>query len=338
LLAIFVFGVMIFVHELGHYISARACGVGIKEFAIGMGPKIYSRVSNKTGIRYSIRLFPVGGFVSMVGEDEESEADDAFGKKSVWRRMIIIIAGAFMNLALGFLIMLVIVSTTKGYLAVNVVAEFDDGAMSEASGLMVDDRIIKINNTRIHTGYDLSYEIMNQGDVAVDLTVIRNGEKIVLKDVIFPTFSESGATFGQSDFTPYGEQKTLFTVIKHTWFRSVSTVKMVADSLIDLIRGRYGIDAVSGPVGITEQIGNAAKTSSVNLLYICAVISINLGIINLLPLPALDGGRFVFLLVEAIRRKPVNKNIEGYVHFIGIVVLFALMILITMKDIWGLVN
>ncbi len=329
---------MIFVHELGHYISARACGVGIKEFAIGMGPKIYSRVSNKTGIRYSIRLFPVGGFVSMVGEDEESEADDAFGKKSVWRRMIIIIAGAFMNLALGFLIMLVIVSTTKGYLAVNVVAEFDDGAMSEASGLMVDDRIIKINNTRIHTGYDLSYEIMNQGDVAVDLTVIRNGEKIVLKDVIFPTFSESGATFGQSDFTPYGEQKTLFTVIKHTWFRSVSTVKMVADSLIDLIRGRYGIDAVSGPVGITEQIGNAAKTSSVNLLYICAVISINLGIINLLPLPALDGGRFVFLLVEAIRRKPVNKNIEGYVHFIGIVVLFALMILITMKDIWGLVN
>jgi regulator of sigma E protease len=338
LLAIFIFGVMIFVHELGHYISARACGVGVKEFAIGMGPKIFTRVSKKTGIRYSYRLFPIGGFVSMVGEDEESEADDAFGKKSVWRRMIIIVVGSFMNLVLGFLIMLIIVSTTKGYLAVNVVAKFDESSTSMQSGLMIDDKIIKINRTHIYTGYDLSYEIMHQGDAAVDLTVIRDGEKIVLNDVIFPTFSESGATFGQADFMSYGESKTILSVIKHTWFRSVSTVKMVADSLIDLISGRYGLEAVSGPVGITEQIGEAAKTSSVNLLYICAVISINLGLVNLLPLPALDGGRFVFLLVEAVRRKPVNKNVEAYVHFVGIIILFALMILITMKDVWGLIK
>lgn len=329
---------MIFVHELGHYLSARACGVGIKEFAIGMGPKILTRVSKKTGIRYSYRLFPIGGFVSMVGEDEESEAENAFGKKSVWRRMIIIVAGAFMNLVLGFLIMLVIMSTTKGLLAVNTVAEFDNGAMSEASGLSVDDKIIKVNKTPIHTGYELAYEIMNQGDEAVDLTVIRNGEKIVLNDVIFPTFSESGATFGHLDFAPYGEEKTVLRVLRHTFFRSISTVKMVSDSLIDLIRGRYGMEAVSGPVGITEQIGLAAETGSTNLLYICAVISINLGLVNLLPLPALDGGRFVFLVFEAIRRKPVNKNVEAYIHFIGIIALFALMILITMKDVLGLIK
>lgn len=338
-----VFGVMIFIHELGHYLSARACGVGVNEFAIGMGPKILSRVSKKSGIRYSLRLLPIGGFVSMVGEDEESEAENAFGRVGVIKRMIIIVSGAFMNIVLGFLIMLVIVSAGDAQdeaggrlLATNQIREFNENAVSFQSGLQKGDVVIKIGRTRIHNGYDLSYEIMNQGYDAVDITVKRGGEKVVLENVIFATFQQSGAVFGEMDFKVYGKEITVGSVLYNTWFRSLSTIKMIWDSLTDLIGGRYGIEAVSGPVGITEQIGDAAKTGLSTLLYICAVITINLGVVNLLPLPALDGGRLLFLIIEAVRGKPVKKEVEGYIHFIGIILLFGLMLLITFKDVWSI--
>lgn len=333
LLAIVIFGFMIFIHELGHFLTARACGVGVNEFAIGMGPKIFSRVAKKSGIRYSLRLLPIGGFVSMVGEDEDSPAENAFGKANPYKRMLIIVAGAFMNLLLGVIIMMIIVSTTSGLLATNVVAKFDDDAVSNQQ-LMVNDKIIKVNGIRVYTGYDCSYEIMNLGEKALELTVIRNGEKLVLHDVVFNTFEESGATFAQVDFVPFGEQKTLGRVIVHTYVRSVATVRMIWDSLIDMVHGRYGIDAISGPVGITGAIGDAAEQGTTNLLFLCAVIAINLGVVNLLPLPALDGGRFVFILIELIRGKPVKKEVEAYIHFVGILVLFALMALITVKDVW----
>lgn len=324
---------MIFIHELGHFLTARACGVGINEFAIGMGPKLYTHISKKSGIRYSLRLLPIGGFVSMVGEDEESEAENAFGKASALKRLAIIVAGAFMNLLLGMIIMFVMVVSTGGLLATNVVGEFSEGAVSNQQ-LMVNDKIIKVGNSRVYTGYDCYYEIMNQGYKAIDLTVIRGEEKIVLEDVVFNTFTESGATFGNVDFSPLGERKTVGNVLTHTWIRSVSTVRMVWDSLIDMIRGRYGVEAISGPVGITKVIGDAAQTSVINLLYICSVIAMNLGVVNLLPLPALDGGRLVFIVIEAIRGKPVKKEIEGYIHFVGIIILFVLMLIIAFKDIW----
>lgn len=324
---------MIFIHELGHFLTARACGVGINEFAIGMGPKLFTHISKKSGIRYSLRLLPIGGFVSMVGEDEESEAENAFGKASALKRLAIIVAGAFMNLLLGMIIMFVMVVSTGGLLATNVVGEFSEGAVSNQQ-LMVNDKIIKVGNSRVYTGYDCYYEIMNQGYKAIDLTVIRGGEKIVLEDVVFNTFTESGATFGNVDFSPLGERKTFGNVLTHTWVRSVSTVRMVWDSLIDMIRGRYGVEAISGPVGITKVIGDAAQTGVINLLYICSVIAMNLGVVNLLPLPALDGGRLVFIVIEAIRGKPVKKEIEGYIHFVGIIILFVLMLIIAFKDIW----
>lgn len=327
---------MIFIHEAGHFITARICGVGVNEFAIGMGPKIYSKVSPKSNTRYSIRLFPIGGFVSMVGEDEDSAEENAFGNVSVIKRMIIIAAGAFMNILLGFLIMLIIVSTSQTQLATNIVGKFDGNAISEQSGLMVGDEIIKVGRVNVHTGYDLAYEIMNQGYEPIDLTIIRNNDRIVLDDVIFSTFTQNGATFGNVDFASLGEVKTFGSIIKNTWFRSLSTIKMVWDSLVDLIRGRYGIDAVSGPVGITQELGKAAKSGIQTLLYLCAVISINLGVVNLLPIPALDGGRFVFLLYEAIFRKPIKKEVEAYIHFIGIVLLFSLMIVIALKDVWSI--
>jgi len=335
LLAILVFGVIILIHELGHFLTARACGVGVNEFAIGMGPKILSRVSKKSGIRYSIRALPIGGFVSMVGEDEESDAANAFGNAAIWKRMIIIVSGAVMNFVLGIVIILIMVLSTK-YLPVNIVAEFKPDAISSESGLMVNDKIIKVGNRNIYTGYELSYEIMNQGYEPIDLVIIRNNEKIVLNDVVFNTFTESGATFGDIDFIPYGVRKNLGNVILHTSVRAVSTVRMVWDSIFDMISGRYGIEAVSGPVGITETIGDVAKTGPLNLLHICAVITINLGVVNLLPIPALDGGRFVFMVIEAIRRKPIKKEVEGYIHFAGILLLFAFMIVISLKDIWSI--
>ena len=335
LLALVVFGVMIFIHELGHFLTARACGVGVNEFAIGMGPKVLSRVSKKSEIRYSLRAFPIGGFVSMVGEDEESEADNAFGNVSVWRRMIIIVAGAVMNLLLGVIIMMIIVLSSN-LLATNVVARFDENAISDDYGLRVNDQIIKVENRRVFTAYDLSYEITNRGYKAIDLTVIRDGERVVLEDVVFDTVTESGVMFGVTDFAPYGVEKSFGEVVRHVWVRTVSSVRMVWESIIDLIIGRYGVEAISGPVGITEVIGDAARSGMTFFLHACALITINLGVMNLLPLPALDGGRFIFMVIEAIRRKPIKKEVESYIHFIGIVVLFALMIAISLKDVWSI--
>lgn len=338
MLSLFIFGVMILVHELGHFVSARLCGVGVREFSIGMGPRAFSKTSKKTNIRYSLRLLPIGGSVSMVGEDEESDAKDAFDKISVPRRMIIIVSGAIMNLLLGFLIMFIIVLSSTPQLSSNVVAQFKDGAMSSESGLMVGDRIVRVGRVYVHTGFDLAYEIMSQGYDALDLTVIRDGEQIVLTNVIFPVSTEGKIVIGDVDFFVLGEAKTFFSVIKHTWYRSIFTIKLIWDSLIGLVSGRYGFEMVSGPVGITRDIGNAARTGATNLLFICAMISINLGVINLLPLPALDGGRLLFLLIEAAQGRPINKNIEAYVHFIGIILLFALMFIITVKDVGSILR
>ena len=334
LIMILVFGILIFIHEFGHFITARLCGVTVKEFAVGMGPTIFSWNSKKHGTKYGLRLLPIGGFVSMVGEDEESDDSSAFCNKPVWKRMVIVIAGATMNLLLGFLLMTVIVFS-QGNLASTTIAEFAEGATSNAQ-LQVGDEVIRVDGTRVHTGNELVYEIMNQGYEPIDLEVIRDGQKLVLTDVTFPSMEDSGATFGNYDFFVLAEETNLPNLLKHSFYRSVSTVKMVYDSLIGLLTGRFGMEAVSGPVGVTKVVGDAAKTGVVNLLYIVSVLSINLGVFNLIPFPALDGGRFLFLIIEGIRRKPINRNVESYINFAGIVILFAFMILVTVKDIFKL--
>lgn len=335
LLMLLIFGVMIFIHEFGHFITARICGVAVKEFAIGMGPTLFSWRSKKYDTKYGLRLLPIGGFVSMVGEDEESDDSRAFCNKKIPQRMLIVIAGAVMNLILGFLLVMVLVFS-QGPLASNVIADFEDNAISQEK-LQIGDEVVKVEHAYVHTGEELVYEVMNKGYEPIDLTVIRNGEKIVLEDVRFGTFNESGATFGSYDFKVKAEARTFGNLIKHTFFRSISTVKMVYDSLIGLITGRFGMEAVSGPVGVVEVVGDAAKMGWQNLIYIVAVLTINLGVFNMLPFPALDGGRFLFLIIEAIRRKPINKNVESYINFIGIIILFAFMIFVTFKDILKLI-
>ena len=335
LLALFVFGLLIMIHELGHFLVARAFRVGIHEFSIGMGPKLISKKSEQSGIEYSLRALPVGGYVSMVGEDEESDNPDAFTNKPVWQRILVVLAGPAMNIVLGFLLTLVLV-LSSGPLASNTVGLFNEDATSQNYGLEIGDTIVKVNKVRVHTGNEVMYEILNSGYAPIDLTVRRGGEVIVLDDVIFPGLEAEGVHFGQPDFRVYAEKTTFANLMKHTWFRSVSTVKMIFDQLHDLLRGRYGLNAVSGPVGITEEIGKAAKTGFTTLLYLITVITINLGVFNLLPIPALDGGRLLFLCAEGVARRPLNRKIEGYINMAGLLILFAVMIVVTCKDIAGL--
>lgn len=337
LIAILMFGFMIFTHELGHYTFARIFHVKIFEFSLGMGPKLLSRVSKKTAIRYSWRLFPIGGFVSMAGEDEESDEPDALCRKPVWQRMIITAAGGLTNLILGILVMTVLVCFMKNLYGTTV-RGFAEGASSSSCGLAVGDTIVAVDGAFVHIFPELSYQIMHRGAEPVDLSVKRNGETLVLSDVVFPTVTESGHTFGEYDFYPDAIGKTPLTVMRYAFFESLNTVRMIWESLIDLATGSYTVKDLSGPVGVTQVITQAARTSAFQLFYMFVFISMNLGIFNLLPLPALDGGRIVFQLIELIFRRPIPRKAEGYIHAAGLILLLLLMVFVTGKDILSLIR
>ena len=337
LLTLLLLSVLVFLHEGGHFLVARLNKITVNEFSIGMGPKIFSHRSKKSGIVYSIRALPIGGFVSMAGEDEASEDPNAFCNKNVWRRISTVLAGPVTNIIVGFLGMLVLVALTGP--ATNIVAAFLDDATSVNYGLQIDDKIVAVDGVKTHTGNEVVYEITYQGDKPLDITVIRNGEKIVIEDVVFPTVEENGVTLGNYDMLFYGiseADRSFSVVISHTFWRTYSTAKMVWDSLADLIGGRFGLDAISGPIGMTELVGSALATGWESLLYLWVIISVNLGVMNLLPLPALDGGRLMFLFWEAITRKPVNKTVESYINAAGLLILMAFMLIITFKDIFKL--
>lgn len=329
-----VFGVMIFIHEAGHFFTARACGITVKEFAIGMGPKLFSWTSKKHGTLHSVRLLPIGGYVSMEGEDEDSADKNAFCNKPVWQRMLVVIAGPFMNIVLGITLTFIVI-LSQSALPSTVIDSFSADAVSSPK-LAVGDEIIKVDGTYVFSGNEVLYEIMNHGYEPIDVVVKRNGEKITIEDVEFRTITEEGATFGDMDFKVKAEKKNVWNVLKQTATRSFSTVKMVYDSLIGMITGRFGLNAVSGPVGVAQTVGDAAKTNFVGFLYIGAILTMNLGVFNFIPFPALDGGRFLMLGIEAVRRKPIDKKIEGYINFVGLIILFAIMILVTCKDIFKL--
>lgn len=331
--ALLVFSFMIFIHEYGHYIAARRFGVTIEEFSIGMGPRLFSHRSQKTGIAYSLRALPIGGFVSMPGENGGSDDPNALCNKPVWKRMIVVFAGAFMNFVLGIVIMIYIVVSSPALGSTTIVG-FADGSMSEACGLMIGDRIVEVDGSPVHVANELVYEVMRGGINPIDIKVVRGGEEITVPDVRFPTATQSGVLFASTDFYVAREEKTFATVVKHSFFRSVSTVKMIYESFVDLIGGRYGLDAVSGPIGVTEAIGTTVKTGGfTNLLNLVVMITMNLGVFNLLPLPALDGGRLVFMIVELVRRRPVDPELEAKIHAVGIIALLLLMAAVTYKDI-----
>lgn len=330
LIAILIFGFLIFIHELGHFLFAKKYGVAITEFSLGMGPKIFSK-KGKDGIDYSLRLFPIGGFVSMVGESEESDNPNSFNKKPAYQRFIITLAGAVMNLLVGVIIMVILTSTNQRF-GTTKIGEFTNDSTS-SQYLMLEDEIIKVGNTRVHTASELNYEIMRKGYEPISLTIIRNGHEIVIDNVVFPTITNEGIVFGTTDFFVYGEEKTFYNVIKNSYFSCKSTIKMIWDSLYDLVSGRYGMEQVSGPIGVTGAITNAAKTSTYSLFYLVVVISMNLGIFNLLPIPALDGCSLLLLLIEMIARKPIPQKIEYGIKAIGFILLMGFAVIISFKDI-----
>lgn len=345
LVAILMFGSLIFIHELGHFLTARLFHVTIYEFAIGMGPKIVSWKSKKNNTAYSLRALPIGGYVSMAGEDEESDDEGSLRNKKVWQRMIITAAGSVFNLLLGFFVMLVIVvfltdvgsTTVKGFAAGATSAQTES-----VDGLCVGDEILSVNGKKVHVFYDMNYKISRYGKEPIDVTVLRDGKEVMLKDIQFPTVTQQGITLGMRDFSVYVENKNFGNVLKNTFYQSVYTVRMVYDSLYDLITGEFGIQQLSGPVGITETITDVAQEAvendnSAQLWLMFVVLAMNLGCMNLLPLPALDGGRIVFLAIEGIRKKPIDAKIEGTIHFVGMVLLLLLMLIITFKDIFTII-
>ncbi len=346
ILTVIIFGVLIFVHELGHFIAARIFGVKVNEFAIGMGPKIFSKQSKKTGTLYSLRLLPIGGYNAMEGEDEESNDSGSFSSKPAWQRMIIIVAGGLMNLLLGIVVMFILVLSMKQYASVQISSfrtdtegVYADSYVSESgSTLLSGDIIYKINDKKIHIGDELSYRIFSEGAEPVDITVIRNGEKIVLTDVQFPVAEISGIKYGVINFYVEPQEKTFVSTVKQVFYVSINSMVQVFDSLKGIVSGKYGFDDLSGPIGVGGAVGDAASVGFSSVLNLVVLLAMNLGIFNLIPFPALDGGRLVFLIIEAIRRKPVPKNIEATVHGVGMLLLFGLVIVVAFKDVFVLIK
>ncbi len=272
----------------------------------------------------------------MEGEEKSSGDPRAFCNKKPWRRFLIVAMGAIFNLLLGLILVSVTLAPQTRFTS-TVIAEFKEDAVSAASGLMVDDRILEVNGRTIFSTYDLSYAFTNVKGGKVDMVVKRGSKKVNLQDVAFNTEEENGISYLTVDFYVYGVQKTVWSSVKYTVTTSISYCAVIWRSLIDLIAGKYGISAISGPVGVTAAIGSAAKQNLANLLPIMALITINLGLFNLLPLPALDGGRLLFILIEIIFRKPVPQKYESVVHTVGFMLLLGFMLLVTAKDIWSLI-
>lgn len=330
LVAILFFGVIVMFHELGHFTFAKLFKVKVNEFALGMGPKLFGKKKGDT--QYSVRLFPIGGFVSMEGEDEDSEDERAFNKKPCWQRIVIVVAGALVNILLGLILVAVTLTVSDGYAGTNYIHSFnvDSQQIAEYNGLKSQDKVLKIDGRNVLYYTDVAY-LLSRTDGKADMTIERDGEKLELTDV----------ELNPSQVIILGVDKTVGTVFKDTFKQSASICRMVWLSLFDTIMGKYSIKDVSGPVGVVDFVSDAAqesvKTSDyTGLLTMMALITINIGIFNLLPVPALDGGRLLFLFIELIRRKPINQKYEAWVHGIGMVLLLLFMVAITFKDIYTL--
>lgn len=344
-IAIIIFGVLITVHELGHFTAAKLCGVKVSEFAVGMGPAIIKKQKGET--LYSLRALPIGGYCAME-EDEESDDPDSFVNKSWWKRLIILVGGAFMNFLTGFIILLIIMPGLGRSFWQPVLAEFFEGCPYEsADGLQLGDEFYKIDGHRIYFTSNIG-TYLERGSGVYDIELIRNGEKIILKDykMVPVEYTIDGETVMKYGFY-HGEEDTgFFADIRDSWYASLDIVRMVWMGLGDLITGTVGLNDMAGPVGIVSfisEVGTSADTATdaaFSISYLAAFIAINLGVMNMLPIPALDGGRVLFLLVntafEKVTKRKLNPKYEGYVHAAGMVLLLGLMAVVMFSDIYKL--
>ena len=340
LLAILIFGVLIAVHEFGHFISAKLCGVKVNEFAIGMGPAIWKKQRGET--LYAVRCIPLGGYCAMEGEDEASDDSRAFTSQPAWKRIIILCAGSFNNFLLGLIVIFCLYLGAAAFVAPTL-ASFIDGCPYEGeNALQVGDRFLKIDGHRIYQYYDVG-DFLEKGDGVYDIVVLRDGKRVKLYNFSMEKRMYEGQTRELYGFN-FGYEKATFGVkLRYSWETAMEFGRMVWMGLSQLIHGEVGLKEMSGPVGIVDlmaETGEQAESTSdavYDILYLGAFIAVNLALMNMLPIPALDGGRVFLLLVtvliEAITRKRLDPKYEGAIHATGMVLLLALMAVIMFNDI-----
>lgn len=342
LIAVLMFGILIAVHEFGHFAAAKLLGVRVNEFAIGMGPRILHRKKGET--EYTWRLFPIGGFCAMEGEEEDSEDPRAFSNKPAWKRLIILSAGALMNFLTGVLIFLCLFSGTKNYVS-PVISGFMDGfPLQGEQGLLPGDRITSVDGHTVWLREDVDLFFSRAGET-MDLTLERNGRQVVLNDL--PLRRQAYEVDGESK-QMYGlyftaREATMLDRLRLAWFNSIDTVRLVWVSLGDLFTGAVGLRDMSGPVGIVTMIsdvGSSAGTvanAAKGIFYFVAFIAINLAVMNLLPIPALDGGQILFLIVDRVyhlvSRRHIDQKYLSYINGAGFLLLMGLMVVVALSDV-----
>lgn len=342
-LAILVFGFLIFIHELGHFLAAKKLGVQVNEFAICMGPAIYQKTVGET--TYSLRSIPMGGYCAMEGEDENNENPRAFTNAKAWKRVVILLAGAFMNFLTGVVVLFCLLSAND-YTILPTIDGFQDNAViAESGGLEVGDTFYSVDGERVYTYDNVTY-LMSRNETAVfDLVVVRDGEKVALDD--FPmakqTFLIDGVEKQLYGMNFTASENSLGQTFHDAWYGCIDFARLVRLGLGDLISGMVDVQDMSGALGVVtvmSEAGTSAETTELGLyrvFYLAAFIAVNLAVMNLLPLPALDGGRIVGVVItsaiEKVTKKRINPKYEGYIHGAGMVALLALMVLITFFDI-----
>ena len=346
LAAILIFGVLIAVHEFGHFLAAKACGVRVNEFSIGMGPRLLHKTKGET--EYSVRLLPIGGFCAMEGEEEDSDDPNALNNKGFWAKLLIFVAGAFMNFLTGFLIVLCLYAGAGGFYTADIAALNDGFPQEGENGIMVGDTIYAINGERVYLKSDVSLimELSGSGDT-LEMTVLRDGKKLTRTLTMQTYQDESGREYKAYGFS-YGGivEATPGFKLKYSWYQTIDYVRLVRLSLQMLVSGSAGVDDLSGPVGIVWTITEVGKETETkegfgaamqSILFFAAMIAGNLAVMNLLPLPALDGGQVLFLLVNRIALLLVKKEIPSKylnaVNGVGFALLMALMLFVTFHDI-----
>lgn len=329
IIAILFFEFIILIHEGGHFFAARLMKIKVNEFSIGMGPKIFSVQRGET--KYSLRWILFGGYCAMEGEEEASDSENSFSRKSVGARMFVVVAGAVMNLILGFVIIVCIISN-QNLIGTPTVAKFEDNALSYSSGLEVSDTIKSIDGMRVFTSTDVETGLTRSPDSTVQMVVDRNGKTVNL-DVQFEMDEYEGTKYISMDFWLLGEEKTPVNVLKNSCQVFISFTRMVFLSIHDLISGRYGINDLSGPVGAVSVVSQVVKTNWMSMFRIMALLTINIGLFNLFPIPALDGWRFFLLLGEGIFKKKLPQKWEVVLNGAGLALLLLLMVVVTFSDV-----
>ena len=349
LAAILIFGILVAVHELGHFVAAKLCGVKVNEFSIGMGPLIFQRERGET--RYSLRALPLGGFCAMEGEDEDTGDNRSFVRQGFWKKFVILAAGAFMNFVMGVVIIVFLFAGAAAFNVDQVVGLAPEFERTGENGLMVGDIFYKVEGYRTYLAGDARMFLAYAGD-SVDIEVVRDGRHIVLEDIVKQTYTGmEGETYQGFGLYVGAAQvpATFLTKIQYTWYQAIGFVQQVWFSLAQLVGGGAGMSDLSGPVGIVStmtEVGQAAEEAGGimaavwNLAYFAALLAVNLAVMNLLPIPALDGGRIFFLLVDAVClllfRRKIPEKYQAAVNTVGFVALMGFMLMITFQDVFRL--